>query len=185
MTDNFNTFSGVLQKDHQPFLENGSEVFYMTHLLSYGAYLPVVVSEHFFKAFAGKRVECKAFPRKTRRNIDGKRKVFSYLYCIHVKETECETDLRYVKIEGIVKELGDLDLTKDNYSIVKFELECHVSFDKPVVVSVPCRAFDSVAREMLAIRTGDEVEVTGYISGGRRSLRVIVQKVKTIENTEE
>lgn len=181
MEQNLNRFTGLLKNDKFVISLNGEEKFYLTHLCSYGCDLPVVMSEHYHNEFAGKRVECIAFPKKTRLKPGKKTTVFSYLYCILVQETNEEADSRYVEIEGKVTALQDLELSHNNVVMRKLELECPVNFDKPTIETVPCRIFDQIARQSLAISIGDSIRVHGYVSGGRRSLRVIVQKYDVLK----
>lgn len=178
---NISRFVGELQTDKKCYMSDNKEDYYITHLFSYGASIPVAMSEHFFNMYKGKRVSILAFPRISRKRVDGERKIFSYLSCILVEETTDPVDLRYVEIEGKVVSTAGLRLSRNNLSQSDFELECCVKFDKAVRFQVPCRAFEAVARELLTIQKGDILHVTGYVAGYNETLRVIVKKCRKEE----
>lgn len=70
----------------------------------------------------------------------------------------------------------DLIEGDDRVTSMHFELECTVPTGngRTVTALAPCRAFDNVARKMQSLKKGDMITVTGYISGDREFLRVVV-----------
>lgn len=182
---NISKFVGVLQEDSKCYLTDNNENYYLTHLLSKGASVPVAMSEYFFETYKGRRVYCLGFPRVSRKKLNGERKIFSYLSCIHVEETEEPKDLRYVEIEGQVASNSGVRLSKHNLSVIDFELNCCVKFDRVVKFQVPCRAFEETARKLLTLQRGDFIHVGGYIAGYDDNLRVIVKRVERGKKDED
>lgn len=176
MEINVNSYVGVLQEDRYVFTTHGLEELYMTHLLCVGSCIPVVMPRTAHELYAGKRVKIDAFPRISRKRVNGKRGVFAYLSCLDIELTDNTYENRYVKIYGKVMSHMDLIEGDDRVTSMHFELECTVPTGngRTVTALAPCRAFDNVARKMQSLKKGDMITVTGYISGDRESLRVVV-----------
>lgn len=176
MEINVNSYVGVLQKDRYVFTTHGLEELYMTHLLCVGSCIPVVMPRTAHELYAGKRVKIDAFPRISRKRVNCKRGVFAYLSCLDIELTDHTYENRYVKIYGKVMSHMDLIEGDDRVTSMHFELECTVPTGngRTVTALAPCRAFDNVARKMQSLKKGDMITVTGYISGDRESLRVVV-----------
>ena len=176
MEINVNSYVGVLQEDRYVFTTHGLEELYMTHLLCVGSCIPVVMPRTAHELYAGKRVKIDAFPRISRKRVNGKRSVFAYLSCLDIELTDNTYENRYVKIYGKVMSHMDLIEGDDRVTSMHFELECTVPTGngRTVTALAPCRAFDNVARKMQSLKKGDMITVTGYISGDRESLRVVV-----------
>lgn len=176
MEINVNSYVGVLQEDRYVFTTHGLEELYMTHLLCVGSCIPVVMPRTAHELYAGKRVKIDAFPRISRKRVNGKRCVFAYLSCLDIELTDNTYENRYVKIYGKVMSHMDLIEGDDRVTSMHFELECTVPIGngRTVTALAPCRAFDNVARKMQSLKKGDMITVTGYISGDRESLRVVV-----------
>lgn len=176
MENNVNSYVGVLQEDRYVFTTHGFEELYMTHLMCVGASIPVVMPKTAHELYAGKRVRIDAFPRICRKRINNKRGVFAYLSCLDIELTDSTYESRYVKIYGKVMSHMDLIEGDGRITSMHFELECEVPTGngKTVTALAPCRAFDNVARKMKSLKKGDMITVTGYISGDRESLRVVV-----------
>lgn len=176
MEININSYVGVLQEDRYVFATHGLEELYMTHLLCVGSCIPVVMPRTAHELYVGKRVKIDAFPRISRKRVNGKRGVFAYLSCLDIELTDNTYENRYVKIYGKVMSHMDLIEGNDRVTSMHFELECTVPTGngRTVTALAPCRAFDNVARKMQSLKKGDMITVTGYISGDRESLRVVV-----------
>lgn len=176
---NLNIFVGTLTDDKMPIFSRGDETFYLSHLDCRGVKLPVVVSQYYFEAYTGKRVECTAFMRTTRVVPEKKRSLFSYLYVVLIRPVGEDTDDdRRVEICGKITELSDIDLTPDNRVKREIKLEYQVQFGNVCCETVSCRCFDEVARITLSLEVGDLIKVSGYMTGGRRSLRLIVKELQ-------
>ena len=176
MENNVNSYVGVLQEDGYVFTTHGLEELYMTHLMCVGASIPVVMPRTAHELYAGKRVQIDAFPRISRKRVNGKRGVFAYLSCLDIELTDSTYENRYVKIYGKVMSNMDLIEGDGRVTSMHFEMECEVPTGngRTVTALAPCRAFDNVARKMKSLKKGDMITVTGYISGDRESLRVVV-----------
>lgn len=176
MENNVNSYVGVLQEDRYVFTTHGLEELYMTHLMCVGASIPVVMPRTAHELYAGKRVQIDAFPRISRKRVNGKRGVFAYLSCLDIELTDGTYENRYVKIYGKVMSNMDLIEGDGRVTSMHFEMECEVPTGngRTVTALAPCRAFDNVARKMKSLKKGDMITVTGYISGDRESLRVVV-----------
>lgn len=176
MENNVNSYVGVLQEDRYVFTTHGLEELYMTHLMCVGASIPVVMPRTAHELYAGKRVQIDAFPRISRKRVNGKRGVFAYLSCLDIELTDSTYENRYVKIYGKVMSNMDLIEGDGRVTSMHFEMECEVPTGngRTVTALAPCRAFDNVARKMKSLKKGDMITVTGYISGDRESLRVVV-----------
>lgn len=176
MEINVNSYVGVLQEDRYVFTTHGLEELYMTHLLCVGSCIPVVMPRTAHELYAGKRVKIDAFPRISRKRVNDKRGVFAYLSCLDIELTDNTYENRYVKIYGKVMSHMDLIEGDDRVTSMHFELECTVPTGngRTVTALAPCRAFENVARKMQSLKKGDMITVTGYISGDRESLRVVV-----------
>lgn len=176
MENNVNSYVGVLQEERYVFTTHGLEELYMTHLMCVGASIPVVMPRTAHELYAGKRVQIDAFPRISRKRVNGKRGVFAYLSCLDIELTDSTYENRYVKIYGKVMSNMDLIEGDGRVTSMHFEMECEVPTGngRTVTALAPCRAFDNVARKMKSLKKGDMITVTGYISGDRESLRVVV-----------
>ena len=176
MENNVNSYVGVLQEDRYVFTTHGLEELYMTHLMCVGASIPVVMPRTAHELYAGKRVQIDAFPRISRKRVNGKRGVFAYLSCLDIELTDSTYENRYVKIYGKVMSNMDLIEGDGRVTSMHFEMECEVPTGngRTVTALAPCRAFDNIARKMKSLKKGDMITVTGYISGDRESLRVVV-----------
>lgn len=176
MENNVNSYVGVLQEDRYVFTTHGLEELYKTHLMCVGASIPVVMPRTAHELYAGKRVQIDAFPRISRKRVNGKRGVFAYLSCLDIELTDSTYENRYVKIYGKVMSNMDLIEGDGRVTSMHFEMECEVPTGngRTVTALAPCRAFDNVARKMKSLKKGDMITVTGYISGDRESLRVVV-----------
>lgn len=190
MKSNISTVVGTLQEDWKFWRKNVDETFYFVHINIEDYIIPVVMSQHFFNKYKGKRVAADVFPRETRIKFNGKRQVFSYLYCVHIEEVteniEELADCRDVEIEGVVASRDNkVQLGGENTSKIHFEMEFVVNFDRPVKVLVPCRAFGSTARALIDIRKGDRLAVSGKISGSNQTLRLVIKRFEYIEEEVE
>lgn len=184
---NINVFVGNLATEKELYNNYGGEDYYLTHLHSYGADIPVVMSQYFYDKYAGHRVLLKAYVKRARKRIKGTKKcqIFSYLNAVHVEETDDEQDIRFVEIEGIVSTEPSLRLVEGVVSCMQFEMGCQIPFSKPFVVSVPCRAFERVARKLVDVKRGEYIHASGYVSGCGITTRVIVKQVQREEKTHE
>lgn len=187
MQKNVNTFVGTIGTKRETWQTIQDETFYMTNFEVDGYTLPMVMSEFFFEIWKGKRVRAIAMPRETRRRLRGVRKVFTYLYVIHLEcAEEDEPDCRCVEIEGrVASRNGKVELGSDLDSKIHFELEYPVTFDKEVIITTPCRAFSRVARKLSDINKGDQLHIRGVVTGNNGSLRVVVKNFERLQNDNE
>lgn len=126
MENNVNSYVGVLQEDRYVFTTHGLEELYMTHLMCVGASIPVVMPRTAHELYAGKRVQIDAFPRISRKRVNGKRGVFAYLSCLDIELTDSTYENRYVKIYGKVMSNMDLIEGDGRVTSMHFEMECEV-----------------------------------------------------------
>ena len=153
--------------------EDGEE-FYMTSLYCLGMELPIVASSYYIDKYKGEKVKCSIVPNTKKKKVQGKRRVFTYLWCVFMEPTD-EDESRAVEIKGKVVDVDELVLSDDCTTRVKFKLECRVKLDNLPVARFPCVAYEHQARKLLTIKPGDLVSIRGYISGYGTHIRVVAQ----------
>lgn len=186
MQKNVNTFVGTVGTKRETWQTIKDETFYLTDFTADDYVLPMIMSEFFFEVYRGKRVKVYGFPRETRRRLHGQRRVFTYIYVVHLELADDEEpDCRYVEIEGkVASRNGKVELGSDMDSKIHFELEYTVTFDKDVIITTPCRAFSKVARRLSNIQKGDPMLIRGNITGGNGALRVAVKNFEKLHEEE-
>ena len=178
---NINKLVGILHATDTKAYEARGESYYLVYLERGSVTIPLITSKYFASIFNEKKVECVGVICTASPEVVETCQVLSYFYCVVISECPEDTrDTGYVRIEGFVKKLWNIELTPSNSVVRKLKLECSVELDKQTVRSAPCRCFSTVARKSLELQEGDYVEAEGYLSGNKRSIRVVLKKYKKI-----
>lgn len=178
---NINRITGVLEATNTKAYVARGEQYYLAYLIRGEVTIPVIVSKYYSQTFDGKHVVCDGVICVASPEVKRDCKILSYFYCLLMNESSEEKDTGYVKIEGTIDKLWDIELTPSNSVVRKLKLECSVDLDRPAKRSAPCRCFSVVARKSLELQVGDNIVVTGYVSGNRTALRVVVKNYEKIK----
>lgn len=172
---NINRLTGILHMTNQAVTMSKKEPYCVAYLERDEVVIPVIVSKYYATRFDNKHVECIGVICIASHAVKRECNVLSYFMCLLVNECSDEVDAGYVRIEGVVSKLWDIELTKVNTAVRKFKLECPVELDRPAKRSAPCRCFSMMARRSLELNVGDSVSATGYVAGNKTALRVVVR----------
>lgn len=178
---NINKVVGILHSTDKKAYEARGESYYLAYIERGGVTIPIITSKYFASTFNGKKVECTGVICTASSEVYETCQILSYFYCVVINECPEDTrDTGYVRIEGFVKKLWNIELTPSNTVVRKLKLECSVELDKQTTRSAPCRCFSTVARKSLELQEGNYIKAEGYLSGNKRSIRVVLKKYKKI-----
>lgn len=171
-------------EEKEVLYSNPNERFFKVSL-SFGACtIPAVCSEFLLRDIEGK-VSVQGYLTSTYRNIDGKRRLFTYFQIIDITPVhEDVEDYDVIDLDVILTKIGDFKISERNgRAYLPLVGKCYTGYKRSAVIHM--LATETLARQLKDAKVDDKLVAAGHIHQRGEPIEIVLTEVKELTGKEE